>query len=122
MKKIFPIFGLVLALVLGACQATQSPSSTTSPSPVAQTSATEVASPTTAPAAAATDAVASPASLAIGQKTPAGPAAPPGCTVVSRDPTPEPTQASIFPPVTEKDWVQGPLTATATILEYSDFQ
>ena len=45
-----------------------------------------------------------------------------GCTVVARQPTPGPTQASLFPPVTEADHVKGPDTAKVTIIEYSDFQ
>jgi hypothetical protein len=45
-----------------------------------------------------------------------------GCTVVAKQPTPGPTQASLFPPVTEADNVKGPDTAKVTIIEYSDFQ
>ena len=45
-----------------------------------------------------------------------------GCTVIARQPTPGPTQASLFPPVTEDDHVKGPDTAKVTIIEYSDFQ
>ncbi|HEX9019310.1 MAG TPA: peptidylprolyl isomerase [Anaerolineaceae bacterium] len=45
------------------------------------------------------------------------------CSVVSVQPTPGPTEASIFPPVTSSDWVQGDnAKATLTVLEYSDFQ
>jgi hypothetical protein len=44
------------------------------------------------------------------------------CTVVSREPTPGPTQVSLFPPPGESDWVVGPETAVMTIYEYSDFQ
>jgi len=46
----------------------------------------------------------------------------PGCTVVSFNPTPEPTLQAIFPPPGENDWVMGPDTASVTITEYSDFQ
>jgi hypothetical protein len=45
-----------------------------------------------------------------------------GCTVITRAPTPGPTEESIFPPVGETDWVKGPATAKVTIIEYSDFQ
>ena len=45
-----------------------------------------------------------------------------GCTVIARQPTPGPTQASLFPPVTKDDHVKGPETAKVTIIEYSDFQ
>jgi len=44
------------------------------------------------------------------------------CTVVSREPTPGPTEESLFPPPGESDWVIGPETAKMTIFEYSDFQ
>jgi protein-disulfide isomerase len=45
-----------------------------------------------------------------------------GCTVVTKKPTPGPTPASIYPPVTASDWVKGPASAKVTIIEYSDFQ
>jgi hypothetical protein len=48
--------------------------------------------------------------------------APPGCTVTSPLPTAGPTEPSVFPPVTDKDWSTGPKDATATLIEYSDFQ
>lgn len=44
------------------------------------------------------------------------------CTVVSRNPTPGPTEQSLFPPVSEGDWVNGPEEAEVTFIEYSDFQ
>ena len=46
----------------------------------------------------------------------------PGCTVVSFLPTPGPTEASLFPPVSDQDWTQGSRDASITIIEYSDFQ
>ena len=45
-----------------------------------------------------------------------------GCTVITKAPTPGPTEESIFPPVGETDWFKGPATAKVTIIEYSDFQ
>jgi hypothetical protein len=45
-----------------------------------------------------------------------------GCTVITQKPTPGPTAESIFPPVSDTDWVKGPITAKVTIIEYSDFQ
>lgn len=44
------------------------------------------------------------------------------CTLVSADPTPGPTEASLFPPVTAEDWVLGNENAAMTVLVYSDFQ
>jgi hypothetical protein len=94
----------VIALILAACQS---------------------ASPTvTAPTAA------KPATATRMTKTPTIPdalqqalaAAPAGCTVISPNNTPGPTEQSIYPPVTDKDWSTGPKDATITLLEYSDFQ
>jgi hypothetical protein len=44
------------------------------------------------------------------------------CTVISRQPTPGPTEQSIIPPVSDSDWTQGPEDAKVTIIEYGDFQ
>jgi cyclophilin family peptidyl-prolyl cis-trans isomerase/protein-disulfide isomerase len=49
-------------------------------------------------------------------------AVPLGCTVVSAQPTPGPTQESLFPSVSASDWVRGPADASITIVEYADFQ
>lgn len=53
---------------------------------------------------------------------PQGNSTPPTCTTVARNPTPGPTETSLFPPVVDSDWVVGPATAKVTIVEYSDFQ
>ena len=45
-----------------------------------------------------------------------------GCTVISTKPTPGPTAESVFPPISDTDWVKGPASAKVTIIEYSDFQ
>ena len=50
------------------------------------------------------------------------PGAQPGCTVVSRQPTPDPTEQALIPPVGEGDWIKGAENAQITLLEYSDFQ
>lgn len=47
---------------------------------------------------------------------------PEGCTVISPNPTPGPTQESIFAPITDEDWSIGPADALVTILEYGDYQ
>ena len=45
------------------------------------------------------------------------------CQVVSMNPTQGPTEASMFPPPGEDDWVHGSNpNARLTIIEYSDFQ
>lgn len=46
----------------------------------------------------------------------------PGCTVITKKPTPGPTAESIYPPITDADHVKGPEDAKVTIIEYSDFQ
>ena len=44
------------------------------------------------------------------------------CTVVSRQPTPGPTEQSLVPPVNDEDWTHGPAYARVTFIEYGDFQ
>ena len=44
------------------------------------------------------------------------------CTVVSRQPTPGPTEQSLVPLVGDQDWTQGPDDAQVTFIEYGDFQ
>jgi len=46
----------------------------------------------------------------------------PGCTAKSLFPTPDPTAQALFPAVSETDWTRGPITATVTLIEYSDYQ
>ena len=44
------------------------------------------------------------------------------CTVVSRQPTPGPTEQSLVPLVGDEDWTKGPDDALVTFIEYGDFQ
>jgi hypothetical protein len=45
------------------------------------------------------------------------------CTVSSSlMPTAGPTEASLFAPVNDNDWVEGAKNPSVTIIEYSDFQ
>lgn len=121
-KKTVVIFMLLLGMLLAGCQATSpagvetaaEPSATVIPTQTPQEKAVEES---TATQALATRQVASPSEEVV-----AGTAPPPGCTVVSRIPTPGPTERSIFPAVSDEDWTQGPSDAYVTILEYSDFQ
>ena len=120
------LIGIVFVLILSACQAqaqtpVTSPASgevTSEPSPLALPTATEPGEPVEpAPTQAPTAATSStPGETASGETLQAG------CTVVSAQPTPGPEEQSMFPPVSETDWVLGPAGAPVTILEYSDFQ
>lgn len=47
---------------------------------------------------------------------------PVGCTVISPDPTPGPTEESLFPAVSDEDWSIGQENAAVTILIYGDYQ
>lgn len=100
-----------LSWLLAACQGAAvteavdtPPAATVQPTP----SATAQATPTNAPSPQARSA--------------ATPSVQAQCTVVSRQPTPGPTEKSLFPPVSASDWVEGPDAAAITIIEYSDFQ
>ena len=98
----FFIAGFLLSSWLAACQ-NQPPTVSTSPPTDTPTTSTLVSTPlftATVPARPRT--------------------AVPSCTVASYVPTPDPS--SLFPAVTAKDWVRGPITATVTIIEYADFQ
>lgn len=46
----------------------------------------------------------------------------PGCSVVSKQPTPTPLADPLVPPVSPSDWSKGPSGAPVIILDYSDFQ
>ncbi len=77
-----------------------------------------VARPTSIPTAikaTATKWQATPTVAATATKTP-------GCSVVSLQPTPGPTQQSLIPASREDDQVSGLDTAAVTIIEYGDFQ
>jgi cyclophilin family peptidyl-prolyl cis-trans isomerase/protein-disulfide isomerase len=100
-----------LALALAACQGA---------SPGANSNAnngnpTAAATLPLAPVATATPPPAQPSAASAAD-------VPPGCTVVSAQPTPGPTQESLFPSVSASDWVRGPADASITIVEYADFQ
>lgn len=120
MLKRITITLLFASILLAACQGaapavleTETVTQTESPVELVPTStSTQEVQPTEEPASSPTS-----AETALVEQSP-----PQGCTVVSPQPTPGPTQRSIFPPVSEDDWVQGPQDAYVTILEYADFQ
>jgi hypothetical protein len=113
----FMILLLLLAVLLSACRGeTPQPDSTAVASLAVTQTSEEFSSPSTTQAAAVSEAE------QLESPAPAGPTAPPGCTVVSFLPAPDPTAQAAFPPPSENDWVQGSETAQVTITEYSDFQ
>jgi hypothetical protein len=107
MPKYPLILLVVFALGLSACQG----QSQASPTAVAPTVTRQSTATLAAEAPVTTDKI---------DQSVAG--TPPGCTVISPPPTPGPTEQSVFPPVTENDWMIGPDDAEITLIEYSDFQ
>ncbi|HZD58622.1 MAG TPA: hypothetical protein VE136_17950 [Anaerolineales bacterium] len=111
MPRRFLAFIIPLSWLLAACQGAAvtevldtPPAATAQPTP----SATVQTLPTATPSGQA--------------RSVATPSARAQCTAVSRQPTPGPTEQSLFPPASTSDWVEGPDTASVTIIEYSDFQ
>lgn len=97
---------LLISMTLAACQSATSP-----------TSQGEMLPPTATSTVAATrPATQTPESKSLTN------APSPGCVVQSPFPTPGPTEQSLFPPLSAKDWAKGPDSATVTFTEYSDFQ
>jgi cyclophilin family peptidyl-prolyl cis-trans isomerase/protein-disulfide isomerase len=112
---------LALSLLLAACQpagdrATEVLQVTAAP----QTAESPTAAPQPVNHQATTQAPTLTSAATPGQASAAAQTA--NCTVVSRSNQANPDQASLFPAVTEADWVEGPATARVTIIEYSDFQ
>jgi hypothetical protein len=100
MRKFILIFMLLTAVGLVGC--------------IPQVQATPTATTTTVARPAPTVILTVPTQAALSPDS--------GCTVITQKPTPGPTAESIFPPVSDTDWVKGPATAKVTIIEYSDFQ
>jgi cyclophilin family peptidyl-prolyl cis-trans isomerase/protein-disulfide isomerase len=120
---LYPI--LLAVLLLAACTpvstptpaASQPQSATSAPTIEQPKPATQAApaTPTTAPTLTDAQKAAEPTTAPAASKEAK-------CTVVSLLPTPGPTEASLFPPVSDKDWLLGKKTAPITFLEYSDFE
>lgn len=102
MRKLWFNFLILCALLLAACtQAAPPDGSPASSTPVKPTDTAASAKPT--------------------RQANTGPTM--QCNVVSMTPTQGPTEVSMFPPVSEKDWVLGDAkTPSMTVIEYSDFQ
>lgn len=114
-KRIW-LYILVVAVLLSACKGANQPTTVapaTSEKPTAATSVPTriaVSLPTAADTATVEPTVASTMEIDPG----------PGCTLISY--LPDDPSGSLYPPVTAKDWVQGPATAQVTVIEYGDFQ
>lgn len=112
-RLIIPI--ILLAITLTACQS-NTPVATEIPSETETIQITEA--PTDTPVNTEVTQETAPAT----EQAQAGDSPPPGCTVISPQPTPGPTERSLFPPASEEDWIVGPDDAAITITEYGDFQ
>lgn len=113
-KKIL-ILAALLMVFLAACQSAASSPTATLPSnaePQEETP-TVAASPTAETAPTATQEESSEKGETLQEAN---------CTVVSRQPTPGPTQQSLVPAVSDSDWTHGSEDAKVTIIEYGDFQ
>jgi hypothetical protein len=122
MKKSLVILVLVASLILSACSQAQSSQLVASADLTPTTTAPEtVAEDPTLPQLTATqpDLAAAPALTTT--PVPLGDPMP-GCSVISFNPTPEPTLQALFPPPGEDDWTLGSEKAAVTIVEYGDFQ
>lgn len=106
MRKLILIFLMLASLTLTAC--------------IPEVQSTPTATATTAVTATSVSRPAPTVVLNVPTQTNLLPDS--GCTVVSKKPTPGPTAESIFPAVSDTDWVIGPASAKVTIIEYSDFQ
>jgi predicted lipid-binding transport protein (Tim44 family) len=115
MKKQLTFLLVMLALVISACQPQSTPPSPAAPATPQASSAAPSEAPTASPEPEQPVATESPATTEM-----VGPAAPPGCTVVSQQTSP--TEESPFPAISDQDWVQGPPDAYVSIIEYGDFQ
>ena len=118
MLKKFIVISLILTVFLAACQPSEAnlpaePTTETSVEPNIQSSDTPPQPSST---------VVSPTLSSTPPEDQATEQAQANCTVVSRQPTPGPTEQSLIPPVSDTDWVQGPEDAAVTFIEYGDFQ
>ena len=110
MRKPWLLFVLMALMALSAC----------APQATAVPTAVKTATQPTAPAATQPNAAAPAGEPTQAQFQASGPAT---CTTKnSLLPAVDPTVVALFPPITEKDHVQGPATANVTIVEYSDYQ
>lgn len=124
MLKRIAILIFILGLLLAACQGAATPSAgqpalgVTAVEPTQELAAvTEAATVPAVQETRVSETQAGPKTAAPVQSSGAA-----TCTTVSRQPTPGPTEQSLFPPAGEGDWIEGGEAAAVTIFEYSDFQ
>ena len=103
MRKLWLLIGALAGLALAACGAA------VTPAPTAPLVSTRLVIP-------------SPVVAAAPSQVPLPTSDPVTCTVSSSQPTPGPTEASLFPGVSPTDWKLGPDGAKVVFIEYSDFQ
>lgn len=114
MSKHLIILLVVLSLLLAACASTASDTSTET---------TEVATEVTGDEEITSTAVSTIPAVSPTPNTSAGEeSSDANCTVVSRQPTPGPTEQALVPPASSEDWSHGPDDAAVTFIEYGDFQ
>ncbi|GAB4581101.1 MAG: hypothetical protein Fur0022_38480 [Anaerolineales bacterium] len=113
------LFTLILVFFFAGCGGGQTPADS-------PTNAPAVAQEENSPSTSAEELTPLPASEELGPTSPFEPVSSDipmeGCTVASILPEPDPSETSLFAPVSEKDWVRGPSEASVTIVVYSDFQ
>jgi len=115
LKRIW-MFILLAALLLSACKGANQPTTVT-PAIIEKTLAA-TSLPTQVEQSLPTATVTSIVEPTVASTMEIDPG--PGCTLISY--LPDDPSGSLYPPVTEKDWVQGPATAQVTVIEYGDFQ
>lgn len=118
-RLLIPI--IFLAMILAACQA-NTPVTTEIPNETESIQSTEAPTDTPVKTEAVQNTEVAEETSIPNEEDALSDSPPPGCTVISARPTPGPTEQSLYPPVSEEDWVSGPDDASITIIEYSDFQ
>ena len=114
-KRIW-LFILLAAVLLPACKSANQPTTAAPATTEKAMAATSLPTRIAVSLPTAADTATVEPTVASTMETDPGP----GCTLISY--LPDDPSGSLYPPVTEKDWVQGPATAQVTVIEYGDFQ